>query len=84
MVEAMVEAMNERAMPGLGVGAVSVSKTVYRIGSVTETLTAIALMRLWEQGALDLGDPVDRYLEGFEVKQLASAPSATCLPTPPA
>ncbi len=80
----MVEAMNERALPGLGVGAVSVSGTVYRIGSVTKKMTAIGPMRLWKQGAFDLGDPVNRYLEGFEVKQLASAPSATCLPTPPA
>ena len=92
--EPIVEAMNERATPGLGVGAVSGSgkvyakgfglvdagrgrpvapRTVYRIGSVTKTITAIGLMQLWEQGAFDLDNPANRYLEGFEVKQLDSA-----------
>jgi CubicO group peptidase (beta-lactamase class C family) len=97
--ESVVEAMNERATPGMGVGVVSGSETVYakgfgladagrgrpvtpgtvfRIGSVTKTMTAIGLMRLWEQGAFDLDDPVNHYLEGFEVKQPdPAAPAVT-------
>jgi CubicO group peptidase (beta-lactamase class C family) len=36
--------------------------TVFRIGSVTKTFTAVAVMQLWEQGLVDLDAPVSRYL----------------------
>ena len=32
--------------------------TVFRIGSVTKTFTAVAVMQLWEQGLVDLDAPV--------------------------
>jgi CubicO group peptidase (beta-lactamase class C family) len=65
--ELIVEAMNERTTPGLGVGVVNGSqsvyakgfgladverewpvtqRTVFRIGSITKTMTAIGLMQL--------------------------------------
>jgi CubicO group peptidase (beta-lactamase class C family) len=86
--ELIVEAMNERTTPGLGVGVVSGSetpyakgfgladvergrpvttKTVFRIGSITKTMTAIGLMRLWEQGEFRLDDPVNEYLKSYRV-----------------
>jgi len=36
--------------------------TVFRIGSITKTFTAIAVMQLWEQGLVDLDAPASDYL----------------------
>ena len=36
----------------------------YRLGSITKPVTAIAVMRLRDQGLLDLDDPLDRHLPG--------------------
>lgn len=36
----------------------------YRIGSITKTVTAIAVMRLRDEGLLDLGDPLEKHLPG--------------------
>ncbi|HEY6060151.1 MAG TPA: serine hydrolase [Gemmatimonadales bacterium] len=41
------------------------ARTVYRVGSVSKLFTDIALMRLVEQGKIDLDAPVTRYLPGF-------------------
>jgi CubicO group peptidase (beta-lactamase class C family) len=81
--------MNERTAPGLGVGVVNGSETVYakgfglanveqerpvtretvfRVGSITKTMTAIGLMQLWERGAFHLDDPVNDYLRGYQVE----------------
>jgi CubicO group peptidase (beta-lactamase class C family) len=52
--------------------------TVFRIGSVTKTMTAIAVMQLWEQGLVDLDAPVSDYLRAFElVPAKASFPPVT-------
>jgi CubicO group peptidase (beta-lactamase class C family) len=87
--ELIVEAMNERTTPGLGVGIVNGSgtvyvkgfgladidrkrpvtpKTVFRIGSITKTMTAIGLMQLWERGEFRLDDPVNDYMRGCRVE----------------
>lgn len=42
-------------------------ETLFQIGSVSKTFTATALMRLVEQGALGLGDPVRRHLPTFRL-----------------
>jgi CubicO group peptidase (beta-lactamase class C family) len=42
-------------------------ETVFRIGSVTKTFTAVAVMQLWEQGLVDLDAPVARYLRAFSL-----------------
>jgi CubicO group peptidase (beta-lactamase class C family) len=39
--------------------------TVFRIGSITKTFTAIAVMQLWEQGLVDLDAPVNDYLRAY-------------------
>jgi CubicO group peptidase (beta-lactamase class C family) len=41
--------------------------TVFRIGSVTKTFTAIAVMQLWEQGRLDLDAPASDYLRAYRL-----------------
>lgn len=41
--------------------------TVFRVGSVTKTFTAIAVMQLWEQGLVDLDAPVNDYLRAYKL-----------------
>jgi CubicO group peptidase (beta-lactamase class C family) len=41
--------------------------TVFRIGSITKTFTAIAVMQLWEQGLIDLDAPADDYLRAYRL-----------------
>ena len=41
--------------------------TVFRIGSLTKTFTAIAVMQLWEQGLVDLDAPANHYLRTFRL-----------------
>jgi serine beta-lactamase-like protein LACTB, mitochondrial len=42
--------------------------TVYRIASVTKSLTAVAAMQLVEKGKLDLDAPVQKYVPSFPTK----------------
>src|SRR5688572_32795739 len=42
--------------------------TVYRIASVSKSLTAVAAMQLVEKGKLDLDAPVQKYAPAFPVK----------------
>jgi CubicO group peptidase (beta-lactamase class C family) len=41
--------------------------TVFRIGSITKTFTAIAVLQLWEQGLVDLDAPADDYPRAFRL-----------------
>ena len=41
--------------------------TVFRIGSISKTFTAIAVMRLRDRGLLDLDDPVGRHLRSYRL-----------------
>lgn len=41
--------------------------TVFRVGSITKTFTAVALMQLWEQGLVDLDRPVNDYLRAYQL-----------------
>lgn len=45
------------------------SRTLYRLGSVSKSLTATAAMRLWERGKIDLDAPVQKYCPAFPVKE---------------
>jgi len=51
--------------------------TLFRIGSTTKTFTATAMMRLVEQGKVDLAAPARSYLPTFEVVDKAAARSVT-------
>jgi CubicO group peptidase (beta-lactamase class C family) len=42
-------------------------ETVFRIGSITKTFTAVAVMQLWEQGLVDLDAPANEYLRTFRL-----------------
>ncbi len=41
--------------------------TVFRIGSITKTFTAIAVMQLWEHGLVELDAPANDYLRAFKL-----------------
>jgi CubicO group peptidase (beta-lactamase class C family) len=43
--------------------------TTFRIGSISKTLTAIALMQLWERGLLQLESPVNDFLKAYTIVQ---------------
>ena len=49
--------------------------TLFRIGSTTKTFTATAMMRLVEQGKVDLAAPTVRYLPDFKTADAAAARS---------
>src|SRR3954465_1191964 len=36
----------------------------HRIGSITKTFTAVLVMRLRDEGLLDLGDPLEKHVSG--------------------
>ncbi len=45
------------------------SQTLYRIGSISKSITATAAMVLWERGKLDLDSPVQKYCPQFPQKR---------------
>ena len=51
--------------------------TSFRIGSISKTLTAIALMQLHEQGRFQLDDPVNKFLRAYRIEQPRSSPPVT-------
>jgi CubicO group peptidase (beta-lactamase class C family) len=42
--------------------------TMYRLGSISKPITAVAALQLWERGKLDLDAPVQKYVPGFPEK----------------
>src|SRR6185312_7080277 len=44
------------------------SQTLYRLGSISKSITATAAMELWEHGKLDLDSPVQKYCPAFPQK----------------
>lgn len=51
--------------------------TLFQIGSITKTMTGTIMMRLAEQGKLDLDAPVRAYLPDFKVKDEQVSAQAT-------
>lgn len=45
------------------------SSTLYRLGSISKPITAVAAMQLWERGKLDLDAPVQKYCPAFPQKE---------------
>ncbi len=45
------------------------ASTVYRLGSISKPITAVAAMQLFERGRLDLDAPVRKYCPAFPEKQ---------------
>jgi CubicO group peptidase (beta-lactamase class C family) len=42
--------------------------TLFEIGSISKSFTSLAVLQLWEEGRLDLHEPVSRYLPWFEIQ----------------
>ncbi|MCU0482572.1 MAG: beta-lactamase family protein, partial [Anaerolineae bacterium] len=55
------------ALDGLG-SQIADADTVYKWGSSTKIVTAIAVMQLWEQGLVQLDAPISDYLPYFPAK----------------
>ncbi len=41
--------------------------TEFRIGSISKTFTAIGILQLYEQGKIQLDDPVNNYLKAYQI-----------------
>jgi hypothetical protein len=52
----------------------------HRLGSISKTVTAVAVLRLRDEGRLDLDDPLERHVPG---RRSVTARSASCWRTPP-
>ncbi|MFJ6696757.1 serine hydrolase domain-containing protein [Streptomyces sp. NPDC091272] len=48
-------------------GRTASEETQYRIGSITKPFTAVLVMRLRDEGLLDLADPLEKYVPGTGV-----------------
>jgi CubicO group peptidase (beta-lactamase class C family) len=58
--------------------------TLWRIYSMTKPVTSVAAMMLYEQGALELTDPVSRFIPAFADARVYKAGSAAAAATVPA
>jgi CubicO group peptidase (beta-lactamase class C family) len=66
-------------------GAPVESDTVWRIYSMTKPITTVAAMMLWEEGAFELKDPVERYIPSFaDARVYVRGSAQTPLTAPPA
>lgn len=50
-------------------GVAASSATLYRLGSISKPITAVAAMKLWEGGKFDLDAPVRKYCPAFPSKE---------------
>jgi CubicO group peptidase (beta-lactamase class C family) len=53
------------------------SNTVFRIASISKTMTSIGLMQLRDQGLFDLDDPVNKHLRTFRIEPPAGGADVT-------
>ena len=58
--------------------------TIFRIYSMTKPVTSVAAMMLWEEGALELNDPISKWLPEFADMRVYVAGSAAKPVTVPA
>jgi CubicO group peptidase (beta-lactamase class C family) len=56
-----------RGVANIGSGTPVDERTVFRIGSMTKIITAVAVMQLWEQGLVDLDAPASDYLRAYRL-----------------
>ncbi len=56
-------------MSGLEDSAPATSSTLFRLGSISKPITAVAVLQLWERGKLDLDAPVQKYCPAFPQKE---------------
>ena len=55
-------------MSDLEDSAPATSSTLYRLGSISKSITAVAILQLYERGKLDLDAPVQKYCPAFPQK----------------
>jgi serine beta-lactamase-like protein LACTB len=55
-------------MADLEDSAPATSSTLYRLGSISKSITAVAILQLYERGKLDLDAPVQKYCPAFPQK----------------
>ncbi|HEV2468147.1 MAG TPA: serine hydrolase domain-containing protein [Candidatus Sulfotelmatobacter sp.] len=53
---------------GLENNSPATEHTLFRLGSISKTLTAVGALELWERGRLDLDAPVQKYCPAFPEK----------------
>jgi CubicO group peptidase (beta-lactamase class C family) len=51
----------------IGSGTPVTERTVFRVGSITKPMTAVAVLQLWERGLVDLDAPANDLLRTFEL-----------------
>ena len=73
---------------GLVEGAPPTADTQYRIGSISKTFVAVLVMRLRDEGLVDLAEPLDTYLPGTlagdrRVGELLAHTAGVASETPP-
>lgn len=56
---------------------------VFRVASITKPITATAILMLWEEGKLQLDDPVERYVPLLSRLRVHDGPGRTRLPVRP-
>jgi CubicO group peptidase (beta-lactamase class C family) len=69
--------MTWQGVADLGSGRPVTADTVFRIASVTKTMTAIGLLQQYEAGRFGLDDPVDQHLKTFHVHPPPGGPPVT-------
>jgi CubicO group peptidase (beta-lactamase class C family) len=65
---------NQKLVVAKCYGPVDLERTLWRAASVSKALTAIRVMRLVEQGKVDLDADVNRYLNGFQLPNTYQRP----------
>lgn len=62
-----LESFYGRGLADIESNAPVTEDTIFRVGSVTKTFTAIAVTQLWEQGLIDLDAPANHYLGAYRL-----------------
>jgi CubicO group peptidase (beta-lactamase class C family) len=70
-------------MQDLATRAPMTERSLFRIYSMTKSVTAVAVMMLFEQGRFSLSDPVSKYLPEFAAVRVADAGGGTRPPARP-
>lgn len=64
-------------MADVATGRKMAADTIFRIYSMTKPLTSVAAMMLWEEGKLQLTDPVSKFIPSFEKLKVFKRGSST-------
>lgn len=62
-----LEAFHSHGVADIESGRPITEDTVFRIASITKTITAVSVLQLWERGVIDLDAPANDYLTSFRL-----------------